>query len=305
MQQRQSGLECRDVGALDLTESDRNLPSSEREDVETVFLLALEGGSQDPRWGFFERALDTLVKFCQPSPIFTHVEIFIPTQRKGGDVHFATYLGRHADWGSGFGSGKAFYCDEHNEARWRAIPVMHRGALHRLHKECAREADAQTAYSLTGYLFSIPPLWVFSALRPNSVGSPAHCAALSARVLDRALPSLKLPHSDSSYGPSTLYAELATHNRMREYDEYLTDTKPAVLSVVEKEEIDNARETLLSGTDEEVRRLSTRDCNLGIAAQSDLVIRERAASSVEANMSVLERGLARMLLRWSILQNQT
>jgi hypothetical protein len=272
--------------------------------AELVFLLALEGAdAPDPRWGFWERTINTLVQTFQPNPVLTHVELFLPTDRKGGEVHFSTYLGRHAAWGSEFGNGAAFYMG-YNEARWRAIPVMGAKALRRMRQECALEADAASAYSLAGYVFSVPPFRALASVRNNGVGDPAHCAALSARVLSRALPSLNLPCSDAWYGPSTLFIELSKKSRMHMYDEYVVDTTPDYVSLSEQQELKKARETLLSGHDDAVRTLTTGACNMAVKHQAYLVIRERATASDSARMRVLEKGLARMLLRWSLIQNE-
>lgn len=272
--------------------------------TETVFLLALEGSdTPDPRWGFLEKTINTLVQTFQPSPVLTHVELFLPTQRKGGDVHFSTYYGRHAGWGSDFGDGAPFYFG-YNESKWRAIPVMGTKALERIRTQCAAEAEAETAYSLAGYVFSVPPLRAFASARNNSVGDPAHCAALSARVLTRALPGLNMPYSDAWYGPSTLFIELSKKARMNAYNDHILETTPSTLSLPEQQEISNARETLLSGSNDAVGRLTTTACNMAVAHQSQLVIRERATSSDAARTRVLEKGLARMLLRWSLTQNE-
>jgi hypothetical protein len=177
-------------------------------------------------------------------------------------------------------------------------------ALARLREECSAEANAETAYSLTGYLFSVLPLRALASMRPNSVGSPAHCAALTARVLTRALPALNLSCSDAWYGPSTLFIEVANQSRMKAYQEFIADTTPDTLSLPEETYIRYARETLLSGTDDAVRRLTISACNMAVEAQARLVIKERATASDPGRMRVLEKGLARMLIRWSSVHNK-
>jgi hypothetical protein len=235
--------------------------------------------------------------------VLTHVELFLPTDRKGGEVHFSTYFGRHAAWGSEFGDGKPFYFG-YNEANWRAIPVMGTKAVQNTRTEASFEAEAETPYSLPGYVFSVPPLRVIARVRNNRVGDPAHCAALSARVLSRALPGLNLPNSDAWYGPSTLFIELSKEHRMAAYQEHITETTPTTLSIPEQQEIQHARETLLSGSNEAVCSLTTTACNMAVKHQSHLVIKERSTTHDSARMRVLEKGLARMLLRWSLIQNE-
>jgi hypothetical protein len=273
------------------------------EKMEMVYLLALASSPrQDSRLSFFEKLVGSLVRIFQPDPVMAHVELFLPTHERRGEMHFSTYYGKHAGWGSDFKNSESFYTGE-NGSRWRAIPVMGRGILSKLRRECASEADVATEYSLVGYVFSVPPLRALSSVRDNSVGAPAHCAALAARVLTRAIPSIDLPCSDAWYGPSTLFIELSKQSRMQLYDEYITDTTPATLSLPEQQELSNAKETLLSGTDAAVRTLTTDACMSAIRRQSHLVISAKAAGDVSPRTSVLEQGLARMLLRWSTLQN--
>lgn len=271
---------------------------------EVVFLLALEGDDEpNPKWGWLDRTINSLVCALQPSPVLSHVEIFIPTDRKGGEVHFSTYLGRHAAWGSEFGNDKTFYMG-HNESKWRAIPIMGKNAIERVRQECSAEANLETPYSLAGYVFSVPPLRALANTRKNDVGDPAHCAALCSRVLTRAIPTLNLPCSDPWYGPSTLFIELSKKSRMSVYEEHVTETTPAILSLPEQQDIKNALENLLSGTNQAVSMLTTTACNTAVKHQAHLVIKERATASDPGRMRVLEKGLARMLLRWSLFQNE-
>lgn len=273
---------------------------------ETVFLLFLEStDTVDASLGFWERTLNTLIKTMQPNPVLMHVELFIPAIQKGDEVHFSTYLGRHAGWGTDFGGAKqakGFYLGT-NGSRWRAVPVISTKAIERVRAACQDEALCSTAYSLLGYAFSAPPLRAVAAVRDNAVGAPAHCAALTSRVLTRAIKTLNLPQSDAWYGPSTLFLELTKKARMTSYDDYINETRPAVLSLPETDEITLARTALLSGTDEEVERLSTNSCNMAVAEQSRLLIKEQATNKDPVRVVSLEKGLAQMLLRWSCLQN--
>jgi hypothetical protein len=272
--------------------------------TEIVYLLGLESSATpDPQWGFWQRALNTLVRRFQPHPVLSHVELFLPTSQHGGEVHFSTYYGRHAGWGSDFGTGEPFY-GGWNENKWIAIPIVGAAAIERLRKECALEANVDTPYSLTGYLFSVPPLRALASARDNGVGDPAHCAALSARVLSRALPAISLPYSDAWYGPSTLFLELSKKARMTAYHEHISETTPSTLSLPEETERTVARETLLSGSNDSVAALSTHACNVAVEYQAHLVIKERATGGDTARMRVLEKGLGRMLVRWSLCQNE-
>lgn len=299
--QHEPGLVFRNTALRTAIDGDefKHTPSTE-----VVFLLGLESSeAPDPRWGFWERTLNKLVRTFQPHPVLSHVELFLPTSSQGGEMHFSTYYGRHAGWGSDFGSGEVFYSGW-NEQKWIAIPIVGASAIERLRKECALEANCDTPYSLAGYLFSVPPLRALASTRDNGVGDPAHCAALSARVLSRALPNINLPHSDAWYGPSTLFLELSKKARMIAYHEHISETTPSTLSLPEETERTVARETLLSGSNDSIAALSTQACNVAVQYQAHLVIKERTAGTDMARMRVLEKGLGRMLVRWSLRQNE-
>ena len=220
------------------------------------------------------------------------------------DIH--TYIGQQAGWGGDFGDGRSFYWG-HNKSRWRAIPVIERDAVKRVREACQAEVDGpgghRTNYSLVGYLFSVPPFRALAWARKNNVGDKAHCAALAARILSRALPSIRLPCSDAWYGPSTLFIELSTKTRMQSYHEHITDITPTTLSLPEQHELDHARETLMCGTDESVKHLTSAACAMACRHQARLAIRERATAFDSTRTRVLEIGIARMLLRWSLVQN--
>ena len=69
---------------------------------------------------------------------------------------------------------------------------------------------------------------------PDGVGAPAHCAALTARCLQRALKSESpIRHSPPWYGPSTLLIELSTQrsyrNEMSECDHHTACTVDTLL----------------------------------------------------------------------------
>lgn len=165
-----------------------------------VYMLAIEGDGPDRAWRWWERALDAVVQAAQPAPSLTHVELFIPPIDEGDDPHFSTYLGKTSGWGSSFGDGTSFYLDPHgNGPAWRAIPVLASDAVGRLRKECEKHLDTPygSAYRLFNYPFAVPPLRSLAWLVADEPGSPAHCAALTARCLRRALPELELTNSSA------------------------------------------------------------------------------------------------------------
>ena len=173
-----------------------------------VFALFLECRDEPtPGASTAENVLSGLIKACQPSPSVAHVELFLPDGK--GDPHFATYLGRKAGWGFSFGDS-TFYT-ELNAGLWRAVPVYNKGLAARLRHELQFHVD--TPYSLSRYSCSIPPLRAFASWLPDQPGDPAHCAALTARCLKRALRSLGntliLKRASPWYGPTTLLLELS------------------------------------------------------------------------------------------------
>ena len=189
---------------------------------EVVFLLALEGDAPNPKWSWAERLLDTIVQTVQPAPALTHVELCIPPHDRDDEMHFATYLGKTANWGSGFGSSREFYLEE-NGRSWRAIPILATGAASRMRAECAKHVG--TSYGsgsrLFNYPFAIPPLRSLAWTLRDEIGADAHCATLAARCIKRALPEVFLPEVSGWYGPSTLFLELSRRARMVSYRDRL------------------------------------------------------------------------------------
>lgn len=175
-----------------------------------VFALFLECRDEPtPGASAAENALSGLIMACQPSPSIAHVELFLADGK--GDPHFATYLGRKSGWGFSFGGESTFYTDL-NAGLWRAVPVYNKGLAARLRHELKLHVD--TPYSLGRYACSVPPLRAFASWLPDRPGDPAHCAALTARCLKRALYSLGnkalIKRASPWYGPTTLLLELSS-----------------------------------------------------------------------------------------------
>ena len=186
------------------------------------YAMFLEGNAHHREWRRYERLLDTAVQMAQPAPAMTHVELLVPPSHPDDDMHFATYLGGEAQWGRARTGNKQFYLDPNgNGNSWRAVPILGHDVARRLRAECdkADAEHAQTPYGpvwrLFNYPFSVPPGRVVAWMLDDEVGSPAHCASLTARCLRRALPELQLPRPSAWYGPSTLYLELARESRVR------------------------------------------------------------------------------------------
>ena len=95
----------------------------------TAYLLFLEGADAEPGMSWGAWTLDALVQACQPEPTMTHAELFVPPENADQEVHFSTYLGKQANWGSAFAGGQSFYLGT-NKDLWVAVPVMCMDAAH-------------------------------------------------------------------------------------------------------------------------------------------------------------------------------
>jgi hypothetical protein len=261
-----------------------------------VYLLCLEGSSvPDPAWSSAEVFIDKVVQLAQPSPAITHCELVIPSAAPADDMHFATYLGLQAGWGKSFGGQRNFYLGR-NAALWRAVPIVCSHAAPRMRKECATHES--TPYSVVRYLCSAPPLRAFAGLLANGVGAPAHCATLSARTLQRALPEVAPLHSASWYGPSTLYLEVSTGAVQANSTRYMMETE-SMQSVVEEETTTRALHTLLNENDDAVLQLTTDACEHAIRA---LTARCLELGLDEVGRRLVQKQLATALLRYSIVK---
>jgi len=269
-------------------------------DRDWVVLLFLEGDQAGKDFSLPERMLDTLVQVMQPSPSITHVEMYVPAaDESAADQHFSTYLGAiGATWTTGYGDGLRFYLDpQGNGASWRAVPVFGRDAAKRVRAECNLHVDTPypSMTRLLNYPFSVPPLRAFAGYLDNRCGTAAHCAALSARILQSAMPELNVPNSSPWYGPSTLYLELARQGRMVTYAAQ-ERAEATVESIVDTEDAVASLEVLLRGGDDDVRALSERSAVAG----TNLACKHCVAAGVDADQSLVrvrQKELARAVLR--------
>ena len=182
----------------------------------TVALMVMKADATSKDATFTEALVDRTVQFGQPYPAITHVELWIGDQPGGKheDNHFSTYLGtkKGALWTSGLTDSKKFY----SSAAWSAVPLVATDVERRVRAECNLHSGTPypPAALLWQYPMSIWPLRAFSGLMDDRINAPAHCAALSARILRSALPEVDLPQPSHWYGPSSLYLELSKPERM-------------------------------------------------------------------------------------------
>ena len=115
------------------------------------------------------------------------------------------------------------------------VAIFSIDAVDRVRTEC--HDHVHTPYPsmsrLLNYPFSVPPLRAFAGWLDDQPGTPAHCAALSARILRSAVPEISLPHASHWFGPSSLYLELSTPERM---ERALATQRPVGRSKAEEEQ---------------------------------------------------------------------
>ena len=268
-----------------------------------VYLLFVDPDDPNPDWSFFEKALDSLVQALQPLPASTHVELFVPPEDETQDVHFATYMGKSAGWGSAFGGAKDFYLGN-NLTKWRAVPVFAMDAARRLRMEINSAPHVNTPYAPVtrafNYIFSTPPLRAFAGWIGDKPGCPAHCASLTARCLQASLPETEMAHSSNWYGPATLFLEFTKPWRVRSYAAQRAELE-FVRPALEQESIEEAVSVLLFGADSAVGMLSTHQCEQAIDFLTGRCLEATATGNEHvAHRAQCQLGLA--LVRWSVLQ---
>ena len=260
--------------------------------VAMLFLKA-DKTAETATWS--EAFVDHTVQFGQPYPAITHCEMWVGERasRPGDDNHFSTYLGAKngAMWTSGLADSERFYgCSKPAEgvltrrtarSSWSAIPIFALEGAEKLRRECNLHHGTPypPAFLLWQYPMSTWPLRAFSGLVDDRINSPAHCAALSARILRTALPKTHaMAHPSHWYGPSSLYLELATPMRM---EEALARERPVVKAKVEEEALDRLADVLVQHSDDEVVAMRREDAHKALHTLAINVL--RAGSRVNGN----------------------
>ena len=256
-------------------------------------MLFLKADKTSENATFGEAFVDRTVQFGQPYPAITHCEMWLG-EREGmptDDNHFSTYLGAKegAMWTSGMADSARFYgCSKPTEedltrrmarSSWSAIPVFAVDGAQRLRRECNLHAGTPypPAFLLWQYPMSVWPLRALSGLVDDRINAPAHCAALSARILRTTLPETHtLTHPSHWYGPSSLYLELTTPMRM---EATLAREQPTVRAQVQEEELDRFADTLVQHSDDEVVAMQTEEAHKALRQLAIHVL--RAGSRVD------------------------
>jgi hypothetical protein len=271
-----------------------------------LMVMKADATSKDATWS--EALVDYTVQFGQPYPAVTHVELWIgdrPTE-PAEDNHFSTYLGakRGALWTSGLTDSKKFY----SSTAWSAIPIFASDVERRMRSEC--NLHCGTPYppvaTLWQYPMSIWPLRGLSGFLDDRINAPAHCAALSARILRSALPEIALLQPSHWYGPSSLYLELSAPERM---EQALAVQRPVVRSLAEEREEDRLADMLTMHSDDEVIEMHASEARQALHALSIKVL---AAGSRQGDQGqqdqdkfrVAQERLARGLTRYTWLNRK-
>jgi hypothetical protein len=238
-----------------------------------LMVMKADATSKDATWS--EAIVDYTVQFGQPYPAVTHVELWIgdrPTE-PAEDNHFSTYLGakRGALWTSGLTDSKKFY----SSTAWSAIPIFASDVERRMRSECNLHCGTPypPAALLWQYPMSVWPLRAFSGFLNDRINSPAHCAALSARILRNAIPEISLPQPSHWYGPSSLYLELSAPERM---ERALATQRPVVRSQVEEDRDEELAAILDQHSDDEVVAMSAAEARHAVQVLSVQVLRAGA-----------------------------
>jgi hypothetical protein len=286
------------VRAVERAAIDTDGMSDRRPDLDgVVYLLCLEPGAQ-PAAGTsaFETLLNSVIEAMQPAPSVLHAELCLPPTSDRMDMNFATYLGSTANWGRSFGDPRAFYLGN-TASSWRAVPIVAHDAARAVRDECGKHV--LTPYSLARYACAVPPLRSVAGLLPDSVGAPAHCATLAARVLRRALPSVGLAHSSGWYGPASLFLDVSSESRRATAHARLHAGAQLVRADGEEAEEVSAIAALLQGDDDAVRALDDAACTMALY---HLTMRSLEAGLDDVGRRIVQKQLACALLRVSVVR---
>lgn len=163
-----------------------------------------------------EALLDGAVEDFQPYPTMTHCEYWVGESETGEFNHYGTYIGlsQGATWTSELPKSKEFYQD----SSWSGIPIVDTNCAVKMRDVCDQHKGTPypSSFVLWQYPMSVWPLRGFSGWLNDEKRAPAHCAALSARIMSHAFPEqFGLKHPSHWYGPSSLYLELTTPTRMK------------------------------------------------------------------------------------------
>ena len=261
-----------------------------------MLFLQADKTSEDATWT--KAIIDRTVQFGQPYPAITHCEMWIGERadKPSDDNHFSTYLGAKegAMWTSGLADSRGFYgCGNAvgedttwrmARSSWSAIPIFALNGAEQLRRECNehRGTPYPPAVLLWQYPMSAWPLRAFSGLVDDRLKAPAHCAALSARILRTALPdTTALAHPSHWYCPSSLYLELATPSRM---EQTLAAVQPTLRATTQEEHLDQLADKLAQHSDDEVATMRRGDAHKALQQLAIHVLRAGSRADIASEV---------------------
>ena len=270
-----------------------------------AFAVFLEPSAEaDPNMTFGERVIDGFIQAFSQKPTMVHTEIVIPPfmDPKASKIHFATYLGSHADYQNEYDkiSGVDFYLIRHGH-RWRCLPVFGEDAVGLLREAC--DKNVGSPYSLMKYPTSSHYFRKYSWIWKDRPKYSGHCATLTARVLKQAGICCGLEHSPPWYSPSSLYSAIQTDLQGRLDEDRLNDLKS-----LQPEECQEAIETILRGplSARSIQELGHDRCVDAIRELSYRVVKAAVSDDISTSeRKNAERELGDAVFKWCLLAQGT
>ena len=270
----------------------------------TAYLLFLEGADAEAGMSWGAWTLDALVQACQPEPTMTHAELFVPPENADQEVHFSTYLGKQANWGSAFAGGQSFYLGT-NKDLWVAVPVM-----------CMDAAPAPRARGARWHgLRHVPPVSVqlricgaAAAVRRRVGGRPNQRGAGALRLAHGAVPARRHRGGGTAKPVAVVRSELAllemtSKERFERYAAQRSELRHT-RSLPEEEAVIDAANVLVWGADTSVVELDDDTCAEAIEHLCDRAVEAGCYGDVRKQRET-QHHLALALVRWSQLKRET
>lgn len=275
-----------------------------------AFVLFLEPPEHtDPNMTTGEHVIDNLIQTFSEKPTMVHVEVVLPPFSRMGHqrnhIHFATYLGSHADYQNQYDaiSGVDFYLIRHGQ-RWRCLPVFGENAVESLKRAC--DANVGSPYSLFMYPTSCQLFRKYSWIWSDAPRHKGHCATITARVLRQAGIECGVVKASPWYSPSSLYASIHEDLKTR-----LSKSQVVDLKASDPEACEKSIETILRGplSARSMQELGHEKCIEAIRhlaynvvnATVDVTGGAGGAGGADSERCHAERELGDAVLKWALL----
>lgn len=255
-----------------------------------VAIVLFEEPPSVPPSSVLNRIIHEAVVHLGGQPPMAHVELLLPSRimASGADAkspYFATYIGEHAGWQS---AEDAFYLSKLDTLR--AVPFALQGGCQAVERVCERcRLPTPARYGLALYPLALRPFQWMSACVADLPNSRAHCAALTARILQKAggVEGMQaLGRHPVTYSPSSLYTALTTAYQRKPWA-YETDARVIARA-------SETAEVLMRGSDASIGHLSNDECSQALKWLCD-----RLHACDYQNKEAAERCLAVAAVRWA------